>query len=207
MRTTRRRDRRHVVAKIDPEFRIALAESDRGRARFEPRKAERRQHCFIEARGGIKIAHRNGNVVDHGGPSPGSLHSPPSPCKRGEGGHAGAPDFTSLKTIESIKAWNEASMIFGDTPIVVQRSPASSSLSMSTRVTAAVPPLRMRTRKSVSFRPSIYFWYLPRSLRSARSSALTGPLPLATDKRGSAPSSTSTSTVAMVTVTSSPTAL
>jgi hypothetical protein len=60
--------------------------------------------------------------------------------------HAGAPDFTSLYTIESISAWNEASMILGDTPIVVQRSPSSSSLSMRTRVTASVPALRMRTR-------------------------------------------------------------
>ena len=40
--------------------------------------------------------------------------------------HAGAPDLTSLKMMESIKAWNEASMILGDTPTVVQRSPASS---------------------------------------------------------------------------------
>ena len=39
--------------------------------------------------------------------------------------------------IESIKAWNEASMILGDTPTVVQRSPCSSSLSISTRVTAS----------------------------------------------------------------------
>ncbi len=37
-------------------------------------------------------------------------------------------------------------MILGDTPIVVQCSPASSSLSISTRVTASVPALRMRTR-------------------------------------------------------------
>src|SRR5579864_5665978 len=60
--------------------------------------------------------------------------------------HAGAPDFTSLYTTESISAWNEASMMFGDTPTVVQLSPASSSLSISTRVTASVPPLRIRTR-------------------------------------------------------------
>ena len=33
-----------------------------------------------------------------------------------------------------------------ETPIVVQLSPFSSSLSISTRVTASVPPLRIRTR-------------------------------------------------------------
>ena len=37
--------------------------------------------------------------------------------------------------MESISAWNEASMILGETPTVVQRSPSSSRLSMSTRVT------------------------------------------------------------------------
>src|SRR5712671_756873 len=68
------------------------------------------------------------------------------PRKRGGKHHAGAPDFTSLYTMESISAWNEASMILGDTPMVVQRSPLSSSLSISTRVTAPVPALRMRTR-------------------------------------------------------------
>ena len=48
--------------------------------------------------------------------------------------------------MESIKAWNEASMILADTPTVLQRSPCSSSLSISTRVTASVPELSMRTR-------------------------------------------------------------
>src|SRR5258708_40235839 len=42
---------------------------------------------------------------------------------------AGAPDFTSLYTTESISAWNEASMILGGTPLVVQRCPPPSSLS------------------------------------------------------------------------------
>ena len=60
--------------------------------------------------------------------------------------HSGASDLTSLYTIESISAWNEASMMFSDTPTVDQRSPVSSSLSINTRVTASVPPLRMRTR-------------------------------------------------------------
>ena len=60
--------------------------------------------------------------------------------------YAGAPDLTSLVTIESISAWNDASMMLDDTPTVVQRSPVSSSLSISTRVTASVPELRIRTR-------------------------------------------------------------
>ena len=37
-------------------------------------------------------------------------------------------------------------MMLGETPTVVQCSPVSSSLSISTRVTASVPPLRIRTR-------------------------------------------------------------
>ena len=36
--------------------------------------------------------------------------------------------------------------MFGETPIVVHLSPLSSSLSINTRVTASVPPLRIRTR-------------------------------------------------------------
>ena len=38
-----RRDRRHLGAQIDPEFGIALAETDRRRPRHQPRKPERRQ--------------------------------------------------------------------------------------------------------------------------------------------------------------------
>ena len=44
-----------------------------------------------------------------------------------------------------MSAWNEASMMFGYTPTVVQRSPAPTPLSISTRVTASVPPWKMRT--------------------------------------------------------------
>jgi hypothetical protein len=44
------------------------------------------------------------------------------------GDAAGTADFTSLNTMESISAWKEASMMFGDTPTVVQCSPSSSSL-------------------------------------------------------------------------------
>ena len=67
-------------------------------------------------------------------------------CPPYEAAYVGAPARTSLYTIESISAWNEASMMLGETPTVVQRSPVSSSLSISTRVTASVPALRIRTR-------------------------------------------------------------
>ena len=42
--------------------------------------------------------------------------------------------------IESVSAWNEASMMLGETPIVHQRSPDASPHSISTRVTASEPP-------------------------------------------------------------------
>ena len=67
--------------------------------------------------------------------------------------------------------------MLGDTPTVNQRLPVPSRLSISTRVVAPVPPLRIRTLKSTSSMSSMKPWYLPRSLRSATSSALTGPLP------------------------------
>src|SRR6266851_1716397 len=59
---------------------------------------------------------------------------------------AGALLFRSFQVMESTSAWNEASMILGETPTVVQRSPDSSADSIKTRVTASVPPSRMRTR-------------------------------------------------------------
>lgn len=58
----------------------------------------------------------------------------------------GAPSFRSFQVMESISASKEASMMLGETPTVVQRSPVSSVLSIKTRVMASVPPLRMRTR-------------------------------------------------------------
>ena len=48
--------------------------------------------------------------------------------------YAGAPDLTSLLTTESIYVWNEASMMLGDTPIVIQRSPSSFAHSISTSI-------------------------------------------------------------------------
>src|SRR5262245_66622869 len=93
---------------------------------------ERGEHLLVHGSARRKIAHRNGDVVDH------------AACP-----HAGAADLTSLYMIESIRAWNEASMMLGDTPTVVQCSPASSSLSISTRVTASVPALRRSEERRV----------------------------------------------------------
>ena len=59
---------------------------------------------------------------------------------------AGAAACSRPKTIESASACHDASMMFGETPIVVhERSPSEASI--STRVTApvAVAPSRMRT--------------------------------------------------------------
>src|SRR5690349_17185126 len=97
-----------LVAQINPELRIAFSKAYSCRPGFKFCNADCGEHRFIETRCCGDVADHNGNVVDH----------------------AGAPDLMSLKMMESIKAWNEASMIFGDTPIVVQRSPASSSLSI-----------------------------------------------------------------------------
>src|SRR5690606_30158540 len=56
------------------------------------------------------------------------------------------PSCQSLNEIESSRASKDASTIFGETPTVNQRCPVSlSRLSISTRVTASVPPVRMRT--------------------------------------------------------------
>ena len=74
-----------------------------------------------------------------------------------------------------MSAWKLASTIFAETPTVDQRCPSRSALSIITRVTASVPPLVIRTRKSTSRMSSMKAWYGPRSFRSARDSALTGP--------------------------------
>src|SRR6185312_4093763 len=210
------RQHEHLGPMIEPELRIALAEPDRRRPHLELAEAEARQHRLVKGRRPHEIAHRDGDVVDHRAAS-GSPHERSDMRGRKIPDFAsliraaifdyypGAPDFTSLYTIESISAWNDASMMFGETPTVVQRSPLSSWLSISTRVIASVPPSRIRTRKSDNDRPSMYFWYLPRSLRSAWSSALTGPLPSAAEIVFWSP--TFTLTTAMATVTRSPTAL
>ena len=46
--------------------------------------------------------------------------------------------------IESISAWNDASMILGETPTVVQLSPFSSWLSISTRVTVSMAVVKVK---------------------------------------------------------------
>ena len=66
MRAALRRDRRHAVAQIDPELRIALAEADRRRPRHQARKPERRQRRFIEPRGALEVADADGDMIDHG---------------------------------------------------------------------------------------------------------------------------------------------
>ena len=60
------RDGRHVGALVKPELGILLAEADGGIRPFaHARHAERRQQGVIEFRCGLKIAHRDGDVVDH----------------------------------------------------------------------------------------------------------------------------------------------
>ena len=60
-------------------------------------------------------------------------------------GPEGAPSRYSLKQMESDSASKEASTMFSETPTVDQRLPAPSALSIITRVTASVPPVRIRT--------------------------------------------------------------
>ena len=58
----------------------------------------------------------------------------------------------------SCSAWKLASTMLAETPTVDQRRPCPSSLSISTRVTASVPPEVMRTRKSTSFMSAMKAW-------------------------------------------------
>ena len=67
---------------IDPEFRITFAESDRCRSRFELADPDRGKQQLIKAGRGGKIGDRDRHVINH----------------------VSAPDFTSLKTMESINA-------------------------------------------------------------------------------------------------------
>src|SRR6202171_1179040 len=60
-----RRDGRHVRAQVDPELRIALAETDRRRTRDQARQTERRQRPFIKTPGAFQVAYADGNVVDY----------------------------------------------------------------------------------------------------------------------------------------------
>src|SRR6266702_6465554 len=72
------RDRRHAGAMVEPEFRIALAESHGRGAIAQPGIADRAEHRLVETCGSIEVANRNGDVVDHNMVQ------------------AGAPDLTSL---------------------------------------------------------------------------------------------------------------
>src|SRR5262245_41516079 len=82
---------RHRGPVIEPELRIGLAEPDRVGTHDQLGMAERGEHLLVHGSARRKIAHRNGDVVDH------------AACP-----HAGAADLTSLYMIESIRAWNEA---------------------------------------------------------------------------------------------------
>src|SRR6185503_906572 len=133
-------DGRHFRTAVDPELGIFVAIANSCIGPFPQLvQPERNKQRGIKRFRYFDVPHGDGNVIDHEVP-------PPVTAATTGLSHAGAPDFTSLKMIESIKAWNDASMILADTPTVVHRSPFSSSLSISTRVTASVPPLRIRTR-------------------------------------------------------------
>src|SRR5690349_4281402 len=80
----------HVGPRVEPELGILLAEANGRAAHHEQLITDGAKHCLVKARRTRQITHRDRDVVDH----------------------AGAPDFTSLYTIESISAWNDASMIF-----------------------------------------------------------------------------------------------
>src|SRR6516164_6227934 len=68
------RDPCHRRTMIEPELRVALAETDRCRPHFEFGKADGAEHCLVKPRGALEIRDAERNVVDH----------------------AGAPDLTSL---------------------------------------------------------------------------------------------------------------
>jgi len=71
-----------ISTQIDPELRLFLAKSNGCRPDFEFADPDGRKQRFIEARCCRDIPYRDRNVVNH----------------------AGAPDFTSLKMMESLKA-------------------------------------------------------------------------------------------------------
>ena len=79
---TFRRQPAEAGAQIDPELRISLTEADSGRADFQFGYPNRGEYRFIKTRCCGNVADCNGDMVDH----------------------AGAPDFMSLKMMESIKA-------------------------------------------------------------------------------------------------------
>ena len=57
----------HVLAQIDPEFRIVFAEADRGRPRHQSRQPECGERGLIEACGTLEIGDADGDVIDHEG--------------------------------------------------------------------------------------------------------------------------------------------
>src|SRR5712671_7906524 len=59
-------NREHLGPMIEPELAVTLAEGHRLGPDLELGIADPRQHRLVEARRGVKIAHRDGDVVDHG---------------------------------------------------------------------------------------------------------------------------------------------
>jgi hypothetical protein len=93
MRAAAATDLSHIGAEIDPELGIALAETDRGRPRYQTRKSERRQGLLIKARGSFEVTNGDGYMVDHDN----FFGAFPSFSKLSRGARqAGAPDLTSL---------------------------------------------------------------------------------------------------------------
>ena len=59
-------NREHLGPMIEPELPVTLAEGHRLGPGLEPGITDPRQHSLVEAGRGIEIAHRYGDVVDHG---------------------------------------------------------------------------------------------------------------------------------------------
>ena len=101
-------------------------------------------------------------------------------CNRRHQLLAGALSLNNLQSKLSIKALNEASIMFVETPIVNQFFPLASVLSIETLVIASVPVFKILTLQSTNFKSFRYFEYLANLstlFLIALSSALTGPLP------------------------------
>src|SRR4051812_37491565 len=82
VRAVVRRQRFHIGTRIEPELGIFLTEANGRAANLQWFVADGAEHGLVEAHRARQIADSDGDVIDH----------------------AGAPDFTSLYTIESISA-------------------------------------------------------------------------------------------------------
>src|SRR5467141_1255192 len=59
-------NREHLGPMIEPELAVTLAEGHRLGPDLELGIADPRQHRLVEARRDVEIAHRDGDMVDHG---------------------------------------------------------------------------------------------------------------------------------------------